>query len=189
MLRHVHRLPSREITKEELKLAHTAEHIRNYYAPPSWYQRASRAVIKLPTPPPSSTGSATNTTSADSAHTTPPPSGPALIDSYEPIRTDNEKQVTFADSPVKMEFEPDFPALQASEEKTLSEKSSTSPHKRRASGLDMDLMNALAAKDDEIEVKPAVWPVTLTFMMGCGELAIGITLPTLTSDISCRYNI
>jgi len=88
-----------------------------------------------------------------------------------------------------MEFEPDFPPLQASEEATLSEKSSTSPHKRRASGLDMDLMNALAAKDDEIEVKPAVWPVTLTFMMGCGELAIGITLPILTSDVSRRYNI
>jgi len=189
LLRHVHRLPSREITKEELKLAHTADHIRNYYTPPSWYHTTSRAVIKLPTPPPSSTGSATNTTSTESAHTTPPPSGPAFIDSYEPIRTDNEKQVTFADSPVKMEFEPDFPPLPASDETTLSEKALTSPHKRRASGLDMDLMNALAAKDDEIEVKSAVWPVTLPFMMGCGELAIGIALPKFNSDISGGYNI
>ena len=37
----------------------------------------------------------------------------------------------------------------------------------------MDLMIALAAKEDSIEVKPSVWPETLTHMMGCGELAIG----------------
>ena len=72
-----------------------------------------------------------------------------------------------------MEFEPDFPPLPAFDE-PLSKKALTPPYKRRASGLDMDLMNALVTKDDEIEVKPAVWPETLTFLMGCGELAIGI---------------
>lgn len=38
----------------------------------------------------------------------------------------------------------------------------------------MNLMAAFAEKgDDEIEVKPPPWPPTLTFLMGCGELAIG----------------
>ena len=85
-----------------------------------------------------------------------------------------EKQVTFADSPVKLEYELDFPPLESSLGPSFQDKVGVSPQKRRASGLDMDLMNALTAdEEDEIEVKPSVWPVTLTHMMGCGELAIG----------------
>jgi len=171
LLRHVHRLPSREITRAELALAHTGEHIRNYFAPPPWHQTSSKTIIRLPSPPPSSTGSTTTTTLA-SARTTPPASGPAT-ESDEAARSEDEKQVTFADSPVKVEYEQDFPLLQTPTGQSFQDKFGTSPHKRRASGLDMDLMTALAAKEDSIEVKPSVWPETLTHMMGCGELAIG----------------
>jgi hypothetical protein len=92
-----------------------------------------------------------------------------------PTRNDEEKQVTFAaDSPVKIEYEQDFPTLESPHGPSFQDKVGMSPHKRRASGLDMDLMSALAAaEEDEIEVEPSVWPATLTHMMGCGELAIG----------------
>jgi acetoin utilization deacetylase AcuC-like enzyme len=40
----------------------------------------------------------------------------------------------------------------------------------------MDLMTALAAGKDAIKVEPSVWPVTLTHMMGCGQLGIGMFL-------------
>lgn len=79
----------------------------------------------------------------------------------------------FADSPIKEEFEQDFPPLQTPPGTTFHDKFSGSPQKRRTSGLDMDLMTAFATDKDEIEVKPSAWPVTLTHMMGCGELAIG----------------
>jgi hypothetical protein len=157
-------LPSREITRAELALVHTKEHIRNYFAPPPWHQTAPRAIIGPPSPPPSSTGSTTTTTVAESSQTTPPPSVPDSRD---------ETEATFADSPIKEEFGQDFPSLQTSTGTTFRDKVSGSPHKRRASGLDMDLMTVLAAHKDEIVVKPAVWPETLTHMMGCGELAIG----------------
>jgi hypothetical protein len=184
LLRHVRRLPSREITRDELALAHTGEHIRNYYTPPPWHQTSAKAIIRLPTPPPSSTGSTSATTVAESTHTTPPPStNTATIESDTGVRTDEQNKVTFADSPVKMEFEQDFPPLETPTGKSFRDKFAGSPHKRRASGLDMDLMTALAADKDEIEVKPSVWPVTLTHMMGCGELAIGISqLAHLTSS-------
>jgi len=176
LLRHVHRLPSREITRAELALAHTGEHIRNYFAPPPWHQTSSKTVIRLPSPPPSSTGSTTTTTLA-SAMTTPPASDRATeFDS--PTRSEDEKQVTFADSPVKVEYEQDFPPLQTPTGESYRDTLGGSPLKRRASGLDMDLMTALAAKEDSIEVKPLVWPETLTHMMGCGELAIGNTHTT-----------
>lgn len=107
---------------------------------------------------------------ADSLQTTPPPT-----DAEEAsIGSDEVKQVTFADSPIKVEFEQDFPPLDSPTKPSFSNKVPGSPHKRRASGLDMDLMKALSSGNDEIEVKPAVWPETLTHMMGCGELAIGI---------------
>ena len=170
LLRHVHRLPSREITKTELALAHSGEHIRNYYAPPPWHQTTSKAIVRLPSSPPSSTGSQTTTTITtlpESIRTTPPPSKSPSDEAAD------EKQVTFADSPTKMEFEQDFPPLTSPTGTTFRDKFGGSPHKRRASGLDMDLMTALTADKDEIEVKPSVWPVTLTHMMGCGELAIG----------------
>jgi hypothetical protein len=99
--------------------------------------------------------------------TTPPPSKSSSDEATD------EKQVTFADSPIKMEFEQDFPPLSTPTGTTFRDRLGGSPHKRRASGLDMDLMTALTADKDEIEVKPSVWPVTLTHMMGCGELAIG----------------
>jgi len=73
-----------------------------------------------------------------------------------------------------VEYEQDFPPLQSPTGQSFQDKLRESPHKRRASGLDMDLMIALAAKEDSIEVKPSVWPETLTHMMGCGELAIGM---------------
>jgi len=173
LLRHVRRVPSREITKTELALAHTGEHIRNYFAPPSWHQATSKEIVRLPTPPPSSTGSATTTTVAESLQTTPPPLTEVEEESTSP---DEVKQVTFADSPIKVEFEQDFPPLESPTKSTFSNTNPGSPHKRRASGLDMDLMSALASKKDEIELKPAVWPETLTHMMGCGELAIGMIM-------------
>ena len=173
LLRHVHRLPSREITRAELALAHTGEHIRNYFAPPPWHQTSSKTIIRLPSPPPSSTGSTTTTTLA-SAMTTPPASGPAT-ESDEPTRSEHEKQVTFADSPVKVEYEQEFPPFRTPTGPSFGDNLGESPHKRRASGLDMDLMTAVAAKEDSVEVKPSVWPETLTHMMGCGELAIGNT--------------
>jgi hypothetical protein len=178
LLRHVHRLPCREITRAELALAHTGEHIRNYYTPPPWHQTSAKAIIRLPTPPPSSTGSATTNTISESTCTTPPPLNTATIESDTGVRTDEKNKVTFADSPIKMEFEQDFPPLESPTGTSFRDKFTGSPHKRRASGLDMDLMTALAADKDEIEVKPSVWPVTLTHMMGCGELAIGIFLMT-----------
>ena len=129
------------------------------------------AIIQPPSPPPSSTASNTATTIADSSHTASP----------DPIPTNssdsddrNEDQVTFADSPIKTEFE-DFPPLQSPTGTSFRDKFTGSPPERRASGVDMDRMTALVA-NDEIEVKPAVWPETLTHMMGCGKLAIGIAL-------------
>jgi Histone deacetylase domain len=73
-----------------------------------------------------------------------------------------------------MEFEQDFPSL---ESPTPSFPEKFQSHQRRASGLDMDLMSAFAAGNDSIELEPSVWPVTLTHMMGCGELAIGMNIP------------
>jgi len=105
--------------------------------------------------------------------TTPPASLPTNVSESD---DHDEKQVTFADSPVKMEFEHDFPPLQSPRGTTFPDKFTGSPQKRRASGLDMDPMTPIAADKDEIEVKPPVWPVTLTHLMGCGELAIGIAL-------------
>jgi hypothetical protein len=157
----------------ELALAHTGEHIRNYFAQPSWYRMASKAVNRLPSPPPSSTGSTTTTTIPESARATPQPLVPINSDAEQRVSSDDEKPLMFTDSPVKAEFEQDFPPLQSPSEITFKEKLSVSSYKRRASGLDMDLMAALSAVKDEIEVKPAVWPETLTHMMACGELAIG----------------
>jgi len=97
-----------------------------------------------------------------------------MTDDEESAAADEVKQVTFADSPVKVEFEQDFPPLDSPTKEPLRSNITGSPHKRRASGLDMDLMNALVSEKDAIEVKPSVWPETLTHMMGCGELAIGI---------------
>jgi hypothetical protein len=161
----------------ELALAHTSEHIRNYFAAPPWHQASSKEIIRLPTPPPSSTGSATATTVAESLQTTPPPAD----HEEESTTSDEVKQVTFADSPIKVEFEQDFPSLESPTKSSFSNRVLGSPHKRRASGLDMDLMSALASDKDEIEVKPAVWPETLTHMMGCGEPAIG----SLHMEMSC----
>jgi hypothetical protein len=172
LLRHVHRIPSREITRAELALAHTSEHIRNYFAPPPWYKAASKVIIRLPSPPPSSTGSITTTTLAESAQITPPLS--VFIDTDELAHSEDEKQVGFFDPPAKTEFEQDFPPLRTPTGATFQDKFRMSPQKRKASGLDMDLMMALADNKDEIEVKPLVWPETLTYIMGCGELAIGI---------------
>ena len=172
-MRHVYRLPSREITRAELALAHTGEHVRNYFAPPSWHQTTPRTIIRLPSPPPSSTGSNTTTTIAESFQTTPPSSLPTYVSESD---DHDEKQVTFADSPVKMEFEHDFPPLPSPKGTAFRDKFTGSPPKRSASGLDMDLMTPVAADKEEIEVKPPVWPVTLTHLMGCGELAIGIAL-------------
>ena len=171
-------MPSREITKEELALAHTDEHIQNYYTPPPWY-KSSKPITRLPSPPPSSTESTTTTTITGSAQTTPPPLN-TLTDSvtesdYTP-QSDEEKPIIFAESPSKTEFEPDFPPLTPTA--TFSDRFSGFPETRRASGLDMDLMIALAAKAHEIEAKPMVWPETLSHTMGCGELAIGSHLTT-----------
>jgi Histone deacetylase domain len=158
-------------------LAHSGEHIRNYFAPPPWYQPSalSKAVTRLPSSPPSSTGSVTTTTIAESTRTTPPL--PVTEDPEDIIRSDDEKRVTFMGSSVKIEYEQDFHPLESPTGGSFRDIVGMSLQKRRASGLDMDLMNALAAEEDvEIETKPSVWPVTLTHMMGCGELAIGIPL-------------
>lgn len=153
-----------------MELAHTEEHIRNYFAPPVWRETsATRSIIRLPSPPTSSTGSNTATTAAESLQQTtltPPATEDDDRGSY------NEENVTFQDSPIQMEFERDFPPLQTPTSTTPRDEFSGSPH-QRVSGLDMDLMVALAAKKDEIEIKTPVWPVTLTHVMGCGELAIG----------------
>jgi hypothetical protein len=157
----------------ELALAHTGEHIRNYFAPPSWYQPSLSTIIQPPSPPPSSTASNTATTIAESLSTTSPASIPTTCSESD---DHDETQVTFAESPIKMEFDQDFPPLQSPTGTTFRDKVAKSLQERRASGLDMDQVTNLAADKDEIEVKPAVWPVTLTHMMGCGKLAIGITL-------------
>ena len=151
-------------------MAHTGDHIRNYFAPPAWHQTTPRAILRPPSPPPSSTASTTTTTIAESLQTTPPASIPTNTSESD----DRDEQIVFADSPIKMEFEQDFPPLQSPTRTTFRDNFTASPSKRRASGLDMDLMTALAAEKDEIEVQPPVWPVTLTHMMGCGKLAIGI---------------
>ena len=156
-----------------MALAHTEGHIRNYFVPPSWHRPTPRPSIRLPSPPPSSTASNTTTTIAESLQTTPPASIPTNSSESD---DHDEKQVTFADSPIKMEFEQDFPPLQSPIGTTFRDKFTGSPQKRRASGLDMDLVTALPTDKDEIEVQPAVWPETLTHMMGCGKLAIGIIL-------------
>ena len=131
------------------------------------------AVIQPPSPPPSSTASNTTTTIAESISTTSPAS---ITTTTSESDDHDETQVTFAESPIKMEFDRDFPLLQSPTGTTFRDKVTGSPQERRASGLDMDQITNLEADKDEIEVKPAVWPVTLTHMMGCGKLAIGIAL-------------
>lgn len=130
------------------------------------------AIIEPPSPPPSSTASNTATTVAESSQTASP--DPIPTNSSDSDDRD-ENQATFADSPIKTEFEQDFPPLQSPTGTSFRDKFTGSPRERRASGVDMDRMTALVT-DDEIEVKPAVWPETLTHMMGCGKLAIGIAL-------------
>jgi hypothetical protein len=177
VLRHVCRFPSREITRSELMLVHTGEHIRNYFAQPTWFQ--SKNPIRFPSPPPSSTESITNTIITESMDTTNTPIAESLDSSSrvtsEPDEMSPEetfKKVSFADSPEKMEFEQDFPALE--NEEIFHDKCLTSPRQRRASGLDMDLMMALSnKKEEQISHKPSIWPETLTHLMGCGNLAIG----------------
>ena len=117
----------------------------------------------------------TATTIAESERTTPPFPIADETEDFPPHSSEDEKQVIFADSPIKVtEYEQEFPPLQSPTGSSFQDKiGNMSPHERRASGLDMDLMNALAAEDEEADIKPSVWPATLTHMMGCGELAIG----------------
>ena len=117
----------------------------------------------------------TTTTVAESARTTPPFPIADEPEDFLPQSSEDEKQVTFADSPINVaEYEQEFPPLQSPTGPSFQDKiGNMSPHERRASGLDMDLMNALAAEEETVEVKPSVWPATLTHIMGCGELAIG----------------
>ena len=150
-----------------MALAHTGQHIRNYFAPPSWY-RTPPNITRLPSPPPSSTDSTTTATAPESVQTTS-----SSLESTE--LEERENQVRFTDSLVKFEYKEDFGPLQNTEQ-LFEDKFTRPPYKRRASGLDMDLMMTLSIEKDEIEVKPPVWPETLTHLMGCGELAIGILI-------------
>ena len=172
-------------------MAHTRDHIRNYFASPPWYQSApSKAVARLPSPPPSSTGSVTATTIAESARATPPLPITDEPEDLQPPSSEDEKIGTFADSPDKVtEYRQDFPPLQSPTGSSQDKIGNMSPYKRRASGLDMDLMSVLPADDEEVEIKPSVWPVTLTHMMGCGELGIGNLIYLKLADYSGRYDL
>jgi hypothetical protein len=152
-----------------LALAHSEKHIQNYFSPPLWPQTTPRPTIGLPSPPPSSTGSTTTTTLPESIQATPP----SIIES-------EESQETFADSPIAEDFRQDFPPLQTATGINSQDEISSSPRKRAASGLDMDLMTGVPDSKDVAEVKLSVWPVTLTYAMECGELAIGNYLPIWT---------